>query len=99
MQPSVVSDLGLHCLSMYYKKGASHMYKSGFKIRVCNWKLFLNQNRIKSVVGTQKNRLNKIFLLSTQNTCLTLFKFYNQTCLKSPLKKKTELWFSRLIIA
>ena len=69
-------DLGLLCLHLW----ASVRFGSGIQrihrmcrplVRVCNRKiffLFLNQN-IYYNKGTQKNRLNEMVLLSTQNIC------------------------------
>ena len=87
------------------------IHSSGLQINVCIWNsffLFLQQN---SVVGTQKNCLNDMALLSTQNTCLNWWirkysQFYNQKfylsglmfalILKSIISKLTTREFSMI---
>ena len=54
--------------------------------------LFPNHSTNTYVVGIQKNRLNNMVLLSTQNICLKLWvrtylKFYSELCLSKRVKQ------------
>ena len=54
------------------KQKNSNLLQTGLLLRVCIENLiflFFNQKFKTYVVGTQKNRLNEMVLLSNQNTC------------------------------
>ena len=54
-------------LILYMYMALSLVDCAGLQIRVHNWKLFSYFSTKTYVVGTQKNRLNEMVLLSTQN--------------------------------
>ena len=66
-------------IGKYSKFHAKKLYVPGPQIRVRNWKLFSYFSTKTYVVGAQRNRLNDLLLLSTQNLCLNwVIRKYSQ---------------------
>ena len=70
MYQPAYETLILFLVSVDIRPSPEFCHIAGLQIRVRTGKLFSYSSTNTNVVGTHKNRLNEMVLLSTQNTCL-----------------------------